>query len=64
MIAEIREALRRLIAEKGVYSITRKDLYIIAIDTGCKVADAQKQLDYFKYSPQTKKYRVKWQGRK
>ena len=60
MFTEIRKELRKLINEKGIRNITRADMRSIAVNQECTVAYVEKQLDYFKYSPQTKSYRERW----
>ena len=53
---ETRKLVKKIVIEKGVYNISGADITHL-YNLGCNVIDIQNSIDYFKYSPQTKKYR-------
>lgn len=55
---EIRKEIKNLIIRKGLSGIINADLNEIHDRTGATYTQMQNALSYFKYSPQTAKYRV------
>lgn len=54
---EVRNEVKKLVLEKGVYDITNGDCVEIEKRTGATFMQVHKALEYFLYSPQTVKYR-------
>jgi len=54
---EVRAEIRKLVITKGLDKIINADLNEIRDRTGAGVCQMQNALSYFRYSPQTAKYR-------
>lgn len=54
---QIRKEVKRLVLKLGVDYITYSNISRIMEKCNCGICDVQNQIDYFKYSPQTAKYR-------
>ena len=54
---QIRKEVKRLVLKLGVDYITYVNIKAIMDKCNCGICDVQNQIDYFKYSPQTAKYR-------
>ena len=55
---EIREEIKRLVISKGLDNIINADLNEINARTGASYCAMQNEMDYFRYSKQTAKYRA------
>lgn len=56
-VKEVRNELKKVILEKGIDNILNKDFNEIHDRTGATYAQLQNAMSYFRYSPQTAKYR-------
>lgn len=54
---EVRKEIKALVISKGLDNIINADLNEIKARTGATVTQMQNALNYFRYSPQTAKYR-------
>lgn len=54
---QIRKEVKRLVLKLGVDYISYSNIRRIMEKYDCGICDVQNQIDYFKYSPQTAKYR-------
>lgn len=54
---EVRKEIKKLVIRKGVDNIINADLIEIHNRTGASYTDMQNAMSYFRYSPQTAKYR-------
>lgn len=54
---QVRTAVKNLIIEKGFSSIINQHVNELVARLGCTHCDVQNAMDYFKYSPQQKKFR-------
>lgn len=54
---EVRKEIKALVIRKGLNKIINADLNEIHSRTGATVTQMQDALNYFRYSPQTAKYR-------
>ena len=54
---QIRKEVKRLVLKLGVDYISYSNICRIMEKYDCGICDVQNQIDYFKYSPQTAKYR-------
>lgn len=54
---EVRREIKRLVIEKGINNIINADLNEIHHRTGATYCQMQNALSYFRFSPQTAKYR-------
>lgn len=56
-IYEVRKELKEVILKKGIDNILNQDFNEIHDRTGATYTQLQNAMSYFKYSPQTAKYR-------
>ena len=54
---QLRQEIKKLVISKGLENITGYDLNDLHERTGCGYCQMQNAINYFKYSPQTAKYR-------
>jgi hypothetical protein len=55
---EVRKEIKNLIITKGINNIINADLNEIKARTGASVIQLQNAMNYFRFSPQTAKYRI------
>lgn len=56
---ETKNEIKKLVIEKGLNNIYNRDLNEIHHRTGASYSDMDNALNYFRFSPQTAKYRTK-----
>lgn len=54
---QIRKEVKRLVLKLGIDYITYSNIKAIMDKYDCGICEVQNQMDYFRYSPQTAKYR-------